>query len=105
MKRLIAIAMSAAVMGLAVPAANAAPWQNINARQAQLDQRIDTGIRNGSLTRSEARNLRSEFKVIARLEARYRSNGLSMRERADLDRRFDMLSAKISYDRHDRDHR
>ena len=78
---------------------------SINQRQAQLDQRIDAGISNGSLTRHEARNLRSEFKGIQRLEARYRANGLSMRERADLDRRFDMLSAKINYDRHDRDHR
>jgi hypothetical protein len=105
MKRLIAIAMSASVMALAVPAANAAPWQSINSRQAKLDRRIDVGIRNGSLTRREARNLRSEFRGIARLEARYRSNGLSLRERSDLDRRFDTLSAKIRYDRHDRDHR
>jgi hypothetical protein len=105
MKRLIAIAMSATVAALAVPAASAAPWQSINSRQAKLDRRIDVGIRNGSLTRTEARNLRSEFHDIARLEARYRSHGLSMSERADLDRRFDALSAKIRYDRHDRDYR
>jgi hypothetical protein len=105
MKRLFAIAMSAAVMAIVVPTASAAPWVSINQRQATLDQRIDGGIRNGSLTRNEARQLRSDFQGIARLEARYRSNGLSNRERADLDRRFDTLSARIKYDRHDRDHR
>jgi len=36
--------------------------------------------------------LRAEFNGIARLEAQYRrSNGLSLSERRDLDRRFDLL--------------
>ena len=76
-------------------------WVSINQRQAQLDHRIDQGLRNGSLNRREAYRLRSEFNQIARLEARYRSNGLSGWERADLDRRFDQLSAQIRYERHD----
>jgi hypothetical protein len=76
-------------------------WVSINQRQAQLDRRIDQGVRNGSLNRREAYRLRSEFNQIARLEARYRSNGLSGWERADLDRRFDQLSAQIRYERHD----
>jgi hypothetical protein len=97
--------MSAALTALAVPAASAAPWMSINQRQAKLDQRIDVGVRNGSLTRVEARQLRNEFRGIARLEVRYRRNGLTSWERADLDRRFDALSARIRYDRHDRDHR
>jgi hypothetical protein len=71
----------------------------------RLDQRIDVGIRNGSLTRNEAMRLRGEFRDLARLEANYRRDGLSMRERADLDRRFDLLSARIRYERHDRDDR
>ena len=75
---------------------------NINQRQEQLDRRIDRGLRNGSLTQREARRLRAEFRDIARLEARYRANGLSPRERADLDRRFDRLAAQIRYERHDR---
>jgi hypothetical protein len=105
MKRLITFAMSAAILALAVPTASAAPWMSINQRQAELDRRIDGGIHNGSLTRHEARELRGEFNGITRLEARYRSHGLNRWERADLDRRFDVLSAKISYDRHDRDRR
>ena len=76
-------------------------WVSINQRQAQLDQRIDRGVRNGSLNRREAYRLRGEFNQIARLEARYRVNGLSNWERADLDHRFDRLSAQIRAERND----
>lgn len=79
----------------------ARPWMSINERQARLDRRIDQGLRNGQLTRREAYRLRSEFRRIAYLENRYRSNGLSGWERADLDRRFDALSAQIRYERRD----
>ncbi|MDZ4371025.1 MAG: hypothetical protein U1C74_06345 [Phenylobacterium sp.] len=76
-------------------------WQNINQRQAQLDQRIDLGVRNGQLTRAEAVRLRGEFQQIARLENEYRRNGLTAAERADLDRRFDRLAKQISNQRQD----
>ena len=77
---------------------------NLNQRQEQLNTRIERGIRNGSLSRSEARQLRREAASIARIEARYRAGGLSGWERADLDRRFDRLDAQVRHDRHDRDY-
>ena len=80
-------------------------WQTINARQANLDRRIDVGIRNGSLNRNEAVRLRTDFRALANLESRYRRGGLSLGERRDLDRRFDALSARIKYERHDRQDR
>jgi len=105
MKKFLAMAVAASALAVSAPA-SAQSWQNINQRQAQLDQRIDVGVRNGSLTRSEAARLRDDFRDLARLEARYRaSNGLSYNERADLDRRFDRLSAQIRYERRDRDDR
>jgi hypothetical protein len=76
-------------------------WVSINQRQAELDHRIDMGVRHGDLTRREAGRLRVEFNRIAQLEARYRVNGLNGWERADLDRRFDRLSAEIRIQRHD----
>ena len=76
-------------------------WTSVNQRQAQLDRRINQGVRSGTLNRREAYRLRGEFRQIARLEARYRSNGLNGWERADLDRRFDNLSAQIRAERHD----
>jgi hypothetical protein len=104
-KILISVLAVSALSAAAVPAM-AAPWQNINQRQAQLDRRIDQGVRSGALTRNEAYRLRGEFQQIARLEMRYRASaGLQGWERADLDRRFDILSAKIRYERHDRDDR
>jgi hypothetical protein len=83
-----------------------APWQAINMRQAMLDRRIDRGLADGSLTRREAIRLRAEFQQIARLEQRYRSTGgLQGWERADLDQRFDRLSAQIRLERADNQER
>jgi hypothetical protein len=96
---------------IAAPAPHAASfqagWQNINARQARLDARINQGIRSGALSRAEATRLRGEFRALARLEARYRATrpGLTLAERRDLDRRFDALSARIRIEKHDRNGR
>jgi hypothetical protein len=107
MKTKITLALLASVgaLALAAPASAQPGWQPINQRQAQLDQRIDVGVRNGSLTRSEAVRLRAEFNDISRLEARYRQGGLSTWERRDLDARFDRLSTQIRYERNDREDR
>ena len=106
------IAMLMAGLGIAattIPAASAqhGSWQGINQRQAQLDQRIDRGVRSGQLDRREAARLRAEFRQIANLEHRYRRSapGLTMAERRDLDRRFDALSRKIRWERNDRNYR
>lgn len=105
MKKLILAAVALSTLAIAAPA-SAAPWQNINARQSMLDNRIDAGVRTGRLTRQEAMQLRTEFRQIAMLEARYRrSNGLNMAERRDLDRRFDRLSYELQHQLNDRQHR
>jgi hypothetical protein len=101
-KILISIATVSALAAATVPAVASA--QSINQRQDQLERRIDMGLRNGSLSRSEAYRLRAELRDAARLESRYRRGGLSGWERADLDRRFDRISAQIRYERHDRDY-
>jgi hypothetical protein len=80
---------------------NRGGYVSIDQRMAQLDRRIDRGVRDGTLSRREAYRLRSEFQQIARLQARYRADGLSGWERADLDRRFDILSDEIRAERHD----
>ena len=80
-------------------------WQNINQRQANLDARIDAGVRSGDLTRQEAFVLRSDFRAVSNLEATYRRDGLSNWERTDLDRRFDALSDRVRFERNDRQDR
>jgi len=77
---------------------------NLNQRQARLNDRIELGARRGMLTRREAANLRGQSYEIARLEARYRVNGLDRRERTDLDHRFDRLETRIARAVHDRDY-
>ena len=83
MKRLLLLATAASAVALSVAAPAAAQsWQAINQRQASIDQRIDQGIRSGSLTQQEGIQLRGEFRAIANLEADYRSTQGGLRRRA-----------------------
>jgi len=79
-------------------------WVPINQRQERIDERIEQGVRNGTLTRTEAIELRGEFRTLVNLEAEYRRSrgGLSADERVDLDRRLERLSARVAKERHDR---
>ena len=80
-------------------------WQNISQRKYQLDRRIDRGERNGSLSRREATRLRFDLDALVHLERSYLRGGLSYRERAELDRRYDRLSFQVREERRDRDDR
>ena len=105
MKRLLMSAIAASALTAAAVPALAQSWLPINQRQAQLDTRINQGIRAGTLTQNEAIRLRTEFRGIVNMEARYRaSNGLSAGERADLDRRLNTLSARITINKTDTDY-
>jgi hypothetical protein len=95
---------------LTAGAASAQPWgwgsaRSIDERQAMLAHRIDQGEMNGQLTRREAYRLKAQFNEIARLEARYRWNGLSRAEAIDLDHRLDQLQATVRMARRDDDRR
>jgi hypothetical protein len=80
-----------------------ADWTSINQRQTNLETRITAGVRDRTLTQAEAGRLRTDLRTLARLETTYRRNGLTAAERADLDRRFDLLSARIRDKRADGD--
>ena len=122
MRKLIAPALILAAVSVAAPSlaqsnhrpapahqgaqhAGYGSWQSVNARQANLDRRIDQGVRSGQISRREATRLRGEFDSLLRLEASYRRGGLTAWERADLDRRFDRLSAQVRVERRDWDNR
>ncbi|HEX8233024.1 MAG TPA: hypothetical protein VF559_06750 [Caulobacteraceae bacterium] len=105
MKRLLMSAIAASALTAAAVPAFAQAWMPINQRQAMLEQRINQGIRAGTLTPTEAVILRGEFRGIANLEARYRAtNGLSAGERADLDRRLNGLQMRIAINKTDIDY-
>ena len=106
MKRLLISALAAAGVAAAVTPALAQPLGSVRAREANIEQRIDQGVRRGDLTRSEASRLRAELGRIDRLNGYYhRSGGVSSWERRDLERRLDALSDKVFADRHDRQRR
>lgn len=85
------------------PAGFAAP----NQRAQMIQMRIDQGIRSGALNRFEAQRLQSDLRGIQSLEYRYARSGgrIDYRERADLDHRYDALSAKVKVQKNDRDGR
>ncbi|OYX14588.1 MAG: hypothetical protein B7Z09_11120 [Brevundimonas diminuta] len=76
-------------------------WRSIHQRKYNLDRRIDQGVRTRQLSVREASRLKSELNSLVRLERAYQRDGLSRRERMELDRRYDALSAKVRYERRD----
>ncbi|HTI39842.1 MAG TPA: hypothetical protein VL484_19935 [Vicinamibacterales bacterium] len=82
-----------------------AAGRNINKRQARQQNRIYQGIASGSLTRQEAARLeRQEGRIDVR-EARDRRNGLSPRERTQLERSLNRESRQIYRQKHDKQNR
>lgn len=69
--------------------------QNIYAREADLQRRIDAGVRRGLLTRAEVNDLNYTLRQFHRSEANFRPNGLDGRERAALNRQLDWLEARL----------
>ena len=90
-------------MRLAVRTGGVDSYAAIEDRKLDLDARIEQGLRSGQLTTAEADVLRDDFDEIARVEASYRVDGLSVEERADLNRRFDELNRSIRVARADDD--
>jgi hypothetical protein len=80
-------------------------WQNISQRKYNMDRRIDRSERNRMISRREAASLRAELNALVRLERSYMQGGLSLRERTELDRRYNRLGALIREERRDRDER
>jgi hypothetical protein len=78
-------------------------WVDLEDRKADLDARIDAGVRSGQLTSAEADALRDDFSALVSAETNYRVDGLSPSERADLNRRFADLSTRIHLSRTDSD--
>jgi hypothetical protein len=76
-------------------------YMPIEQRLDRLNMRIDRGVQSGQLDRREARRLHMQARDLERLSYRYGRDGLSGWERADLDSRFDRLSAQIRFERSD----
>jgi hypothetical protein len=68
---------------------------NAEVRADQLQVRLQAGIRSGAITRSEAMPLREQLRDLTRLESLYARDGISGRERADLQQRIASLRQGI----------
>ena len=68
---------------------------NIEVRADQLQMRLQAGVRSGAITRSEAMPLRAQLRELMRLESLYARDGISGRERADLQHRINSLRQGI----------
>jgi hypothetical protein len=102
MRRTLLTLLAATAIAAGAPAiASAQGWTSIEDRASQLDQRIFAGIRSGQITDAEASRLRAEMRDVVRLEQRYAADGFTRDERADLDRRFDMISTRVYAERRD----
>jgi hypothetical protein len=76
--------------------------QQINARQQQQMDRIQAGLRTGSLTRSEYHNVMREQHEIRAMEQHFRADGfIDPREFQRLDRALDVASQNIRAEKHD----
>lgn len=96
----------AAFVGASALAATPVAADEIDARQARQLQRIEQGVRAGTLTRHEARGLIEEQKRIAELERRADRDGrVDRHERAEIAAAQDRASGRIFQEKHDSDNR
>lgn len=104
MKKLTVMLLGLGFATAAFPAVSvAAPFAPVNQRAQMIQTRINQGLRSGGLDRREAFQLQGQLRGIQNLEYRYRLSGgrIDLRERADLERRYDALSAKVRFNKHD----
>lgn len=101
MKRLlVTAALVAAVPGLAQ--AYGTSTREVDKRQQNQEIRIQQGLRDGSLTRSEAARLKAEQERIQRLESEAKRDGyVSAAERDRLRAAQNAASRSIAQERHD----
>lgn len=115
MNKLLLSMAAVGAIAVAAPAASQ-NWSNPNAgggmgisnQIAQLDARLQAGIRSGDIDRTEARNLRAQLRYLTRLEGQYSYNGLTQAERQDLRQRLHTVRQQIRIadnGRYDRDSR
>jgi hypothetical protein len=95
-KLIIALAATTAFVG-AAPAAAQYASGNTQIRSDQLQMQLQAGIRSGAISRSEAVPLRQQLMQLTRLERLYARDGISGRERADLQHRINELRQGIRF--------
>lgn len=96
----IALAATSAIAAAAPASAQSGGYGNqgygnVEVRADQLQMRLQAGVRSGAITRAEAMPLREQLRELMRLEMLYARDGISSRERADLQNRIISLRQGI----------
>ena len=95
-----AATLLAAGFTLAQPATPADASAQVTQRQANQQQRVENGLKNGSLTVKEAGRIERGEAALDRTIARDAANGISPKEQAQINRRENALSREIANDTH-----
>ncbi len=70
---------------------------NVQARVQQLQVQLQTGIQSGAISRQEASPLRDQLRQLVRMERIYARDGISGRERAELQQRINGLRQQMRF--------
>ena len=73
-------------------------WERLADQSAEFDARVAAALRARDITRTESTRLRTDFQALVRLEAQYERDGLSDRERQDLEARYADLNRRVGDD-------
>ncbi len=63
--------------------------------RTEFNRRVDAGVAARRLSRTEATRLKNDYAALIQTEASYARDGISRREREDLDTRLDALDARV----------
>lgn len=63
-----------------------------------FDARVDAALRNRDITRTESTRLKADYQTLIRLETSYQRDGISSRERADLETQLRALNERVGDD-------
>jgi hypothetical protein len=70
-------------------------YQSAADGRADFEARLDAAVRGRTLTRTNATRLRSDYAAIVSAEAGFQRDGLSVRERQDIEARLDAIDARV----------
>jgi hypothetical protein len=94
-KIIIALAATTALAAAAPAAAQYGMGGHGQIRSEQLQMQLQAGVRSGAISRAEAIPLREQLIQLTRLERLYARDGISGRERADLQHRINRIRQGI----------
>lgn len=87
---------TAAILCAAAPAA-AQPWQSRQGQSIELQTRLDSGVRDGTISQRELLPLRESLRQLTMLERQLGIGGLTGREHATLQQRSEALRQQIDF--------